>query len=162
MEGEFSIVSVEGFMSHYLPFEPAEDDVKDMEKTLSEMTLSVLVKVDGIHRFHKFLTPPCTIDGQETRSYKPLDDICSAIASVPVEGRTRNKFSFRVCPNTIIKSQIAGSNNKVDGCFTSEDSESKTLDTSRLACILEYKLNRAQEIEVRCIPACYNSTQAIV
>ncbi|KAF4582549.1 hypothetical protein EYR38_002675 [Pleurotus pulmonarius] len=147
MEGEFSIVSVEGFMSHYLPFEPAEDDVKDMEKTLSEMTLSVLVKVDGIHHFHKFRTPPCTIDGQETRSYKPLDDICSAIASVPVEGRTRNKFSFRVCPNTIIKSQIAGSNNKVDGCFTSEDSESKTLDTSRLACILEYKLNRAQEIE---------------
>ncbi|KAF4581315.1 hypothetical protein EYR40_002903 [Pleurotus pulmonarius] len=147
MEGEFSIVSVEGFMSHYLPFEPAEDDVKDMEKTLSEMTLSVLVKEDGIHRFHKFRTPPCTIDGQETPSYKPLDDISSAIASVPVEGRTRNKFSFRVCPNTVIKSQIAGSDNKVDGCFTSEDPESKTLDTSRLACILEYKLDSTQENE---------------
>ncbi|KDQ22365.1 hypothetical protein PLEOSDRAFT_1051064, partial [Pleurotus ostreatus PC15] len=147
MEGEFSIVSVEAFMSHYLPFEPTEDDVKDMEKSLAEMKLSVLVEVDGELRFHEFLVPPCNANGTETPSYRPLEDISRAIASVPVEGRTRNEFSFRVCPNTVIKSQIAGSDNRVDGCFTSEDPESKTLDTSRLACILEYKLNRLQEVE---------------
>ncbi|KDQ22368.1 hypothetical protein PLEOSDRAFT_1098298 [Pleurotus ostreatus PC15] len=147
MEGEFSIVSVEAFMSHYLPFEPTEDDVKDTEKSLAEMKLSVLVEVDGELRFHEFLVPPCNANGTETPSYRPLEDISRAIASVPVEGRTRNEFSFRVCPNTVIKSQIAGSDNRVDGCFTSEDPESKTLDTSRLACILEYKLNRLQEVE---------------
>ncbi|KAJ8701489.1 hypothetical protein PTI98_000259 [Pleurotus ostreatus] len=145
MEGEFSIVSVEGFVSHYLPFEPAEDDVKKTEESLSKM--EILVEVDGNLRFHEFPVPPSNANGTETPSYRPLKDISCAIAYVPVEGRKRNEFSFRVCPNTVIKSQIAGSDNRVDGCFTSEDPESKTLDTSRLACILEYKLKPLQKVE---------------
>ncbi|KDQ22354.1 hypothetical protein PLEOSDRAFT_1068715 [Pleurotus ostreatus PC15] len=118
-----------------------------MENLLSKMEMSVLVEMDGDLRFHEFVVPPCNANGTETPSYKPLEDISCAIAYVPVEGRKRNELSFRVCPNTVIKSQIAGSDNKVDGCFTSEDPESKTLDTSRLACILEYKLNPLQEVE---------------
>ncbi|KAG9218182.1 hypothetical protein CCMSSC00406_0010224 [Pleurotus cornucopiae] len=145
MEEEFSVVSVEAFMPHYLPFEPAEDDVKQMDKSLAKM--EILVEVDGNPRFHEVLVPPCKIDGTETPSYRLLDDVSRAIASVPVEGRKRNRFSFRVCPDTVIKSQIAGSDNKVDGCFTSEHPESKTLDTSHLACILEYGLNSTQVAE---------------
>ncbi|KAF4563844.1 hypothetical protein EYR36_003088 [Pleurotus pulmonarius] len=141
MEKEFSIVSVEEFISHYLPFEPAEDDVKKVEESLAKT--EILVEVHGNLRFRAFPVPPCKIG----RTYRPLDDISRAIASGSVEGRTRNEFSFRVCPNTVIKSQIAGFDNNVDGCFTSEDPESKTLDTSRLACILEYKLDSTQEIE---------------
>ncbi|KAL4259859.1 hypothetical protein AB1N83_008984 [Pleurotus pulmonarius] len=141
MEKESSIVSVEEFISHYLPFEPAEDDVKKVEESLAKT--EILVKVHGNLRFRAFPVPPCRMDG----TYRPLDDISRAIASVPVEGRERNEFSFRVCPNTVIKSQIAGSDNKVDGCFTSESPDSTTLDTYHLACILEYKLDSTQEIE---------------
>ncbi|KAF4563843.1 hypothetical protein EYR36_003087 [Pleurotus pulmonarius] len=141
MEKESSIVSVEEFISHYLPFEPAEDDVKKVEESLAKT--EILVKVHGNLRFRAFPVPPCKIGG----TYRPLDDISRAIASESVEGRTRNAFSFRVCPNTVIKSQITGSDNKVDGCFTSESPDSTTLDTYHLACILEYKFDSTQEIE---------------
>ncbi|KAL4259871.1 Fungal-type protein kinase domain-containing protein [Pleurotus pulmonarius] len=123
MEEEFSIVSVEEFMSHYLPFEPTEEDFKEMEESLAKM--EILVEVDGNLRFHEFLVPPCRIDG----TYRPLDDISRAIASVPVEVAN------------------AGLDNNVDGCFTSESPDSTTLDTYHLACILEYKLDSTQEIE---------------
>ncbi|KAF4563857.1 hypothetical protein EYR36_003101 [Pleurotus pulmonarius] len=145
MEGEFSIVSAEAFISHYLPFKPAEYDVRKVEESLAKT--EILFEVHGNLRFHEFLVFPCKIDAKETPSYGALHDISRAIASAPVEGRKRNNFSFRVCPNTAIRLQIAGSDNKVDGCFTSESPDSTTLDTSRLACILEYGLNAKQEIE---------------
>ncbi len=92
---------------------------------------------------------PSTVkpDATEETVFAPLQDIVDhlkTVKRVATENAAENaeprtpQFSYRNCPNTRIKSEIPGTNFRVDACITSNPG-SEHVSLSDTAAIAEYK-----------------------
>ncbi|PPQ81910.1 hypothetical protein CVT25_013763, partial [Psilocybe cyanescens] len=126
MDGEFVICDIDKFMEHYLPFVPTDDHVKLCVATKLKPDKQMDESEDYI--FSAFRDTPVIkkkIVGERTEMelYAPLEPISKSIAGFDLDdlGRKHNKFNFRNVPHNTIKSDINGSNHKVDACFTTDE-----------------------------------------
>ncbi|PPQ85559.1 hypothetical protein CVT25_006729 [Psilocybe cyanescens] len=153
MDGEFVICDVDKFMEHYLPFVPSENHVKSCVET--KLKPSGLMDKSTTSVFTAFRDTPVInkeVVGQRTEMeiYAPLEEIAKEIAEFdhPDKARTRNKFSYRNVPFDTIKSDIHGSNHKVDACFTTDEAISekdRRLSTWGMAVPVEQKVATTEE-----------------
>ena len=147
MEGEFSITK--NFVKFYMPFEPTDDDVnafvQSAVSTASEKPTMYYTE-QGL-RFIDFTVAPGKDVGTEKACFRTLQTIADRISSAKVEGRTRNEFNFRLCPDSPIASDIPGSNNMIDACITSGDTKATILTATGIAVVFEFKTDAEKEIE---------------
>jgi hypothetical protein len=137
MEGEFVIIDVANFIRSYMPFEPTDTDVNNFVDSTSVKEAAIMSE-DRFADFEDKGVP-------EKQYFKGLEEIAAHIKEV--KGRTRNKFNFRLCPESLIASDIPGSNNMIDACITS-DNNADPLTTTGIAVVFEFKKKAVDEIKV--------------
>ncbi|KAJ8488603.1 hypothetical protein ONZ45_g13891 [Pleurotus djamor] len=140
MDGEVSVVSLASFLESYLPSKP-EDKVVD--GFVTQAVKSSLMRRSGKNlRFSKFMTTPTSAPGVlEDKVYAPLEAIGKAVAAF--EGwpdHERNEYDLVPCPTNGIRSQINGSNNKIDGCYKKRSNE-RAINAHEIAVVIEEKLD---------------------
>jgi hypothetical protein len=144
MEGEFIITDVPNFIKSYMPFEPTDVDLDAFVNSPSGKE-TITRDADQCLRF----TEPMHADvGTEKTYFRPLQTIADRISSAEINGRTRNRFNFRLCPESFIASDIPGSNNIVDACITFDDTEAIVLTATNIAVVFEFKMNDDKALEV--------------
>ncbi|KAJ8502534.1 hypothetical protein ONZ45_g11667 [Pleurotus djamor] len=138
MDGEVSIVPLASFIEAYLPDKP---DDKVVDGFVTQAVKSHLMHRTGKKlRFAKFMTTPTAGKGLEDELYAPLEDIGKAVAAFRWRGHTRNQYDLVPCPKNGIRSQINGSNNKIDGCYKKRSDE-KAINAHEIAVVIEEKLD---------------------
>ncbi|KAJ8507002.1 hypothetical protein ONZ45_g10579 [Pleurotus djamor] len=139
MDGEVSIVPLASFIEAYLPDKP---DDKVVDGFVTQAVKSHLMKRTGKKlRFAKFMTTPTAGKGLEDELYAPLEDIGKAVAAFKGwRDHTRNQYDLVPCPKNGIRSQINGSNNKIDGCYKKRSDET-AINAHEIAVVIEEKLD---------------------
>ena len=176
MDGEFLTSDVATFMTSYLPFTPSDEDVEKCVKNLMDplsvpkansnniaigkQRLSnraptkpeepIMHDHNGQLRFSAYPAAPTKSDGNEQNVFKYLDDIAAAVGECVLDGRKRNGYHYTHCPSKCIESAIAGSNNMIDACITSDGEGMFT--TSDIAVPIEYKLHSRDRHDVSSSP----------
>ncbi|KAF8191342.1 other/FunK1 protein kinase [Pholiota molesta] len=143
MEGEFIITDVQNFIKSYMPFEPTGVDVDAVVNSPSGKE-TITRDADQCLRFTELMDSDV---GTEKVYFQPLQTIADRINSAEVNGRTRNKFSFQLCPESFIASNIPGQNNMIDACITLDDTEATILTTAGIAVVFEYTMNSNKSFE---------------
>ncbi|KAH9479872.1 hypothetical protein JR316_0008468 [Psilocybe cubensis] len=102
---------------------------------------SLMLRHGGHLMFRAFHRPPSTSDGSEKLIYGPLQDIAHHISLIDnlIPGRDRNEYHYRYVSSNMIKSEIDGSNNKIDACFMRGEEFAKP-STHNIAVVIEQKL----------------------
>jgi hypothetical protein len=144
MEGEFIITDVPSFVQAYMPFEPTDVDVDAFVNSPSGKGI-ITRDADQFLRFTEFMDAEV---GTEKVYFQPLQTIADRISAAEINGRTRNRFNFRLCPESFIASDIPGSNNIIDACITLDDMEATILTATSIAVVFEFKMNREKAFQV--------------
>ncbi|KAF8176470.1 hypothetical protein BJ912DRAFT_1045964 [Pholiota molesta] len=143
MEGEFIITDVQNFIKSYMPFEPTDVDVDAVVNSPSGKE-TITRDADQCLRFTEFMDADV---GTEKVYFQPLQTIADRISSTEVNGRTRNKFNFQLCPESFIASNTPGQNNMIDACIALDDTEATILTTAGIAVVFEYTMNSNKSFE---------------
>uniref|UniRef100_A0A8H7YBN7 Fungal-type protein kinase domain-containing protein n=1 Tax=Psilocybe cubensis TaxID=181762 RepID=A0A8H7YBN7_PSICU len=109
------------------------------EPILSEI---ILEETTASLRFTDYMERPSKQEAVEKTLFAPLKSIADAVGgySETCDGRTRNSFQYLNCQDTIISSDIRGSNNKIDACFSNGGSD---LHTKYIVVPIEQKISGA-------------------
>ncbi|KJA29937.1 hypothetical protein HYPSUDRAFT_247131 [Hypholoma sublateritium FD-334 SS-4] len=146
MDGEFLVYDSGVFMAKYLPFVPTDADIAKCTRGMLESHL--MLRQDGLLRFKDFVNISDRIDASEKVAYEHLVAIADSIGRYELipEGRSRNRYHYRKFPGATIRSNIAGSNTKIDACITSS-AEGLPPTTSSIAVPAEYNLHTADRYD---------------
>ncbi|KAH9487288.1 hypothetical protein JR316_0001358 [Psilocybe cubensis] len=93
-------------------------------------------------RFTDYMECLSNEEAAEKTLFTPLKSIADAVGgySETCDGRVRNSFQYLNCQDTIISSDIRGSNNKIDACFSNGGSD---LHTKYIVVPIEQKVTGA-------------------
>uniref|UniRef100_A0A8H7Y5C7 Protein kinase domain-containing protein n=1 Tax=Psilocybe cubensis TaxID=181762 RepID=A0A8H7Y5C7_PSICU len=152
MEREFVRCEFDAFMKAYLPFVPDDADVKEcIDKKLRPRQLMGGTDASKLC-FNHYRAPPTTASS-EMETYKSIQDIAHAVGLYAHPTRKRNQFHYRDTPYSHITSETFGSTHKVDACFTSDPTPSRSnnkamkLNTTSMAVPLGFKLSSSKRHE---------------
>ncbi|KAJ3532810.1 hypothetical protein NMY22_g7598 [Coprinellus aureogranulatus] len=118
MDDEFIECSVEAFIGHYLPFEPGEGDVDELIRTAAYIGEPPPSRTN--QRPATGVESTCgSVRGALATTFEDLGGVMDAVSKAKVNGRIRNAFQYRACPQAIMSSEKPGLKNKIDGCIIS-------------------------------------------
>ncbi|PPQ88029.1 hypothetical protein CVT24_010907 [Panaeolus cyanescens] len=133
-DSEFLGCTADQFERCYLPFKPSEDEVDTCVKALERANL-----FDG----RRFTDLRRRGGNNETETFLPLVEITASLRNQRLPGRRLNDFSFESCPNTALKSDMAGGNRRIDACLRESSntaSNEKEIHVSDIAVPMEFKV----------------------
>ncbi|KAH9487297.1 hypothetical protein JR316_0001367 [Psilocybe cubensis] len=118
---------------------PLHQPVNDKEQPiLSEVILEETTAL----RFTDYMERPSKQEAVEKTLFAPLKSIADAVGgySETCDGRVRNNFQYLNCTERVISSDIGGSNNRIDACFSNGGNDLYTKD---IAVPIEQKVSCA-------------------
>ncbi|TFK28321.1 hypothetical protein FA15DRAFT_691960 [Coprinopsis marcescibilis] len=156
MDSEMIYCKRKEFESHYLPFNPTDDDINGcMEHLKDGWTASVMNPTGLKNVWADYTRVPSASWSTELAAFKPLKKIIRAIETYKLKGvynevkdRNLSEFRYREVNNTPLKADTFAKH-KIDGCLTTEWDKKIILSETSIAVPMEFKLKQVDRLSNR-------------
>ncbi len=148
MVSEILECPIDDFLDCYAPFTPAQESVDYALQSFKNDTSLEEVEVGNqkVWTWKTYKETPARSGAPEATVFRHLQDIVGSLGTFECREKNgadkpRNEariFSYRDCPSTEMKSEIPGTNFRVDACITSDPGSTDVV-LSKTAVIAEFK-----------------------